>query len=521
MAITVYDTTLREGIQSSGLWLTVEDKLKIVRLLDRLGVHYIEAGNPAANQKDAMFFQRARGLKLHHAKLAAFGSTCRKGVPPYEDENIKALLAADTPVVCVFGKCWDYHVERILGADLLENLGLIADTVGYLKGMGKEVVFDGEHFFDGYKHNPEYAMACIHAAAGSGADAVYLCDTNGGCFPHEIQEMVEAALVCRSPIGIHTHNDTGMADANTISAIRAGAMGFQATIGGSGERCGNANLFTMIADLTLKLGYDTIPKERIGDLYRANAVFFETANLKELPTVPYVGKHAFYHKAGMHVDAILKAPEAMEHINPELVGAHRETAISDIAGSKAMWERMRRAVPGIQREDPAVAQVLERIKEMELDGYQFEGADASLELLIRRNLGLFCPHFDLIAFKVLVEEPNLHKGVCLATMEIGVKGEVEITAAQGNGPVNALDNAARKALERFYPRLREMYLTDFKVRVLDSQNATASEVRVVIETRDGTSAWSTVGVSADVINASWIALMDSIEYKLLKDERDG
>ncbi|MBE5781643.1 MAG: citramalate synthase [Clostridiales bacterium] len=503
---------------TGGVWLTVDDKLKIASLLDTLGVHYIEAGNPGSNVKDALFFSRAqKELELKNAKLVAFGATVRKGISPKDDENIQSLLSANTEAVCIFGKCWDLHAEHILGVDLLENLGLIADTVAYLKGMGKEVIFDAEHFFDGYKHNKEYALACINTAAGSGADMVCLCDTNGGTFPHEVADAVTAAAaVCRAPISIHAHNDTGMADAVTLCAIMSGAVGFQATISGIGERCGNANLFTTLANLTLKLGYDTVPKENLKKMRAISVAYAEIANVRQLSRAPYVGKHAFYHKAGMHVDVILKAPHAMEHIDPALVGNHRETAISDIAGSRAMWERMRRVAPEISREDPAVKEVLNQIKEMELNGYQFEGADASLELLIRKKLGKFNHHFDLIAFKVLVEEPH-SPDVSLATIEIGVGGEIEITAAQGNGPVNALDAAARKALERFYPSLRQIRLTDYKVRVLDT-NATASEVRVVIETRDDKHTWSTVGVSTDVINASWIALVDSLEYKLLKDE---
>lgn len=514
-AVTIYDSTLRDGAQAQGISYTVEDKLKIIKKLDRLGVAYIEAGNPGSNPKDLEFFERARELKLEHAKLIAFGSTRRVNIAVEEDANIKSLLRADTGAVAIFGKSWDFHVTEILKTTLDENVRMIYDTVKYFKDNGKKVVYDAEHFFDGYSENPGYAMETIRAAADAGADCLCLCDTKGGSLPRDIfnatQKVVQRFKV---QVGIHCHNDNGMAVAGSIMAVEAGAVQVQGTINGLGERCGNANLCTIIPNLQLKMGYSCIPEASMHELTSTARAVSEIANIIHDERAPYVGNAAFAHKAGMHADAVNKNTSAYELIDPGTVGNERVFLMSEVAGRSAVMSLINKVDPSVTRDSGETRLVIEKLKEMEYEGYQYEGAESSFELIVRKVLGKYQPFFELKEFKVIVNEPTMNSVNSSAMIKIKVGEQEEITAAEGDGPVNALDNAVRKAIVRFYPWITEMKLTDFKVRVLDSNSATAAKVRVLIESTDGREKWTTIGVSTDIIEASWRALVDSIEYKL-------
>jgi len=521
--IYVYDSTLRDGAQAQGISFTVEDKLKIVKRLDKLGLDYIEAGNPGSNPKDLEFFQRVKNMNLKNAKVIAFGSTRRAGIKVEDDDNIRSLIKAGTSAIAIFGKSWDFHVTEVLKTTLDENLSMIYDTVRYLKEQGKEVVFDAELFFEGYRDNPGYAMETLKAAYSAGADSLCLCETTGGSFPSEIYE-VTAKVVKEFPtvIGIHCHNDSGMAVANTIMAVQAGAVQVQGTMNGIGERCGNANLCTVIPNLQLKLGYSCIPEGNMKYLSSASRYMSEIANIPHDERAPYVGSSAFAHKAGMHSDAVGKNPKTYEHIDPSLVGNMRTILMSEVAGRSAVLNLVNHVDSSITKDSPVTKKILERLKELEYEGYQYEGAESSFELEIRKILGKYKEYFQLGEFKVIVNEPSLYNINSSAMIKIKVDDQEEITAAEGDGPVNALDKALRKALERFYPQIKEMKLTDFKVRVLDSTSATAAKVRVLIESTDGEEVWTTIGVSTDIIDASWKALVDSIEYKLIKDfEENG
>jgi len=516
--VFIYDSTLRDGAQAEGISFSVEDKLRIVEKLDKLGVSYIEAGNPGSNPKDLEFFERVRKMKLSNIKLAAFGSTRRVGVKVEEDSNIQSILRADTPVVAIFGKSWDLHVRDILKTTLEENLKMIEDTLKFLKEKGKEVIFDAEHFFDGYKSNSTYAMQTLQAAVNGGADCIVLCDTNGGSFPMEIYEITKKVNeTFNVPVGIHCHNDTGMAVANSIMAVQAGAVQVQGTMNGFGERCGNANLCTIIPNLQLKMGIQCIFENEMENLTSTARFISEIANVAHDERAPYVGNSAFAHKGGMHIDGVYKNPITFEHINPKLVGNERRFLMSEVAGRSTILTRIQEVDPNITKDSPETKRIIDKLKELEHKGYQFEGAESSFELVIRKELGKYKPCFDLGQFKVIVDEPNGNDFSSSAMIKVYVDGVEEITAAEGDGPVNALDKALRKALERFYPQLKGVRLTDFKVRVLDSKDATAAKVRVLIESTDGESVWTTVGVSTDIIEASWHALVDSIEYKLLKN----
>lgn len=517
--VAILDSTLRDGAQAEGISFSVADKLKIVSALDELGVSFIEAGNPSSNPKDLEFFKEVKSLSLNKAKLAAFGSTRRREIRVEEDSNVQSLLEADTPVVTVFGKTWDFHVTDILQVSLEENLQMIEDTIRFLKAHDKEVFFDAEHFFDGYKYNREYALSAILKAEEAGADCLVLCETNGGAFPDEVYEIVKEVISrVKTPVGIHTHDDTGLGVANTMMAVFAGAVHVQGTLAGFGERCGNANLSTVIPNLQLKRDYCCIPEENLSKLTSITIRVSEVANVNLREQMPYVGKSAFAHKAGMHIDGVNKASCSFEHIPPEKVGNQRRFLMSEVAGRSTILEKIRRISPQINKEDTVTARIIQNVKELEYKGYQFEGADGTFELLVRKALGKYKPFFDLEAFKIIGEEPSAKGGFSSsAIIKVRVEGKTEMTAAEGEGPVNALDKALRKALEVFYPSLKEVHLTDYKVRVLDSKVATASKVRVLIESTDGTQYWSTVGVSTDIIEASWIALVDSIEYKLIKD----
>lgn len=522
--IHAYDSTLRDGAQAQGISYSVDDKIKIVERLDELGISYIEAGNPGSNPKDLEFFKRVSALQLKHARIIAFGSTRKVGIAVEDDNNVKSLLKAGTQAVAIFGKSWDYQVTDILRTTLEENLAMIGDTIAFFKGQGKEVVFDAEHFFDGYRFNPEYAMQSLAAAAKAGADCLVLCDTNGGTFPDVVRKLTEL-VVAEFPgtaIGIHCHNDCEMAVANSVAAVQAGATQVQGTINGIGERCGNANLCAIIPNIQLKLGLDCLPNGNLVHLTSTARYVSEIANMPLNDKAAYVGNDAFAHKGGMHIDAVNKNPVSYEHVNPEMVGNNRRILMSEVAGRSTLLAKINLVDPTLTKDSPETQKIVDRLKELEHEGYQFETAESSFELIVRKLLGKFQPSFDLKAFRVIVNEPALDGENSSAMIKIAVDGENEISAAEGDGPINALDKAMRKALERFYPEIREMKLTDYKVRVLDSDKATAAKVRVLIESADRFGSWTTIGVSTDVIDASWQALVDAIEYKLVREqERQG
>ena len=517
--VHIFDSTLRDGAQGEGISFSVQDKLHIVRALDELGVAFIEAGNPGSNPKDLEFFEEVKKLKLESSRLVAFGSTRRKDLPAVDDGNLRSLLAAGTEYVAIFGKTWDFHVKEILRATNEENLAMIRDTIGYLVGEGRKVIYDAEHFFDAYVANAPYAMETLRAAVDGGAAILVLCDTNGGTLPDAIQEMVAKVRKEFSvPVGIHCHNDAGLAVANSLMAVKAGATQVQGTLIGFGERTGNANLSTIIADLELKMGRPCLSEGKLASLTQVSRRVAEIANISLDGGMPFVGLNAFAHKAGMHIDAVTKNPKAYEQVAPESIGNERVFLMSEVAGRSMIIEKIRKFDPTIQKDTPVAAQIVARVKELEHEGYQFEGAEGSFELLVRKNIGKYKPFFDLQYYKIIGEQP-IDGLTCtaFAQIKIGVEGEMAITAGEGDGPVHALDVALRKALEKFYPGVREIRLTDFKVRVLDSRSATAAKVRVLIESTDGENVWTTVGVSTDLIEASWLALVDSFEFKLISD----
>jgi 2-isopropylmalate synthase len=516
--VELLDTTLRDGAQSEGISFSVRDKLAIVETLDGLGIPLIEAGNPGSNPKDLEFFREVRHLRLTHAQLAAFGATRRPGVAVADDPQVRSLLEAGTAVLVIFGKSWDFHVTDVLKTTTDENLNMIRDTLAYAKARAERVVYDAEHFFDGYRANPAYALATLDAAVEAGADVLCLCETNGGRFPEEVAEATQVVLERfgrRVAVGVHTHNDSGLAVANSLAAVRAGATHVQGTLAGFGERCGNANLATILANLQLKAGYACITPAQLKGLVVATRRVAEIANITLPDDLPYVGAKAFTHKAGMHMDGVRKCSESFEHVPPESIGNARRFLMSEIAGRSAVLARIQRIAPAVQKTDKVVDEVVAQLKALEQQGYQFEGADGSFELLMRKALGTYQPHFTLEHYQIISERPakNQLEGAA-AIVKICVEGHKEISAAEGDGPVNALDRGLRKALERFYPVLAEVRLTDYKVRVLEGNRATEAKVRVLIESTDGLSVWSTVGVSTDIIEASWFALVDSIEYKL-------
>ena len=516
--VDIFDSTLRDGAQAEGISFSVEDKVKLVKTLDELGVDYIEAGNPGSNPKDIEFFERMRTIKLKTSKLAAFGSTRRRDTEVEDDKNVQSLLSAGTPVITIFGKSWDFHVTHIIKTTLDENLKMITETLAFFKKKGKEVIYDAEHFFDGYKANAEYAMKTLKAAIDGGADCLVLCDTNGGCFPSEVYEITRKVMdAYKAKIGIHTHNDAGMAVANSIMAVEAGASHIQGTYIGYGERCGNANLSTIIPSLQIKKGITCLPQDKVKNIAYAARTVAEISNITMNEKDPYVGNSAFAHKGGMHIDAVSKVASSFEHIDPGLVGNKRRFLMSEVAGRMTILEKIQEINPAIMKDSKETESIINRLKELEHQGYQFEGAESTFELVIRKQLGKYRPFFELEAFKVINEQPSITGLSASALIKIKVDGKSEITAAEGDGPVHALDGALRKALEVFYPELSKVHLTDFKVRVIDSRSASAAKVRVLIESTDGESIWTTVGVSTDIIEASWIALVDSIEYKLIKD----
>ncbi len=512
--IEIFDSTLRDGAQARGISYSLHDKLQMVTLLDSLGVDYIEAGNPASNPKERDFFEEAAALPLR-ATLVAFGSTRRKDTDAAEDSGLSALLSANTKAVAIFGKAWDLHATEVLGTTLENNIEMIRSTIAYLKTQGREVIFDAEHFFDGYATNPEYALSVLAAADAVGADCVVLCDTNGGTMPHAMEAAVKAAFnTVKCKLGIHNHNDSELAVANSLIAVQAGARHVQGTLLGYGERCGNARLTSIIPDLQIKMGYDCIGAN-ISRLYDVAREAAEITNLPFDETLPYVGRSAFAHKGGMHIDGLRKAHGSFEHIEPSLVGNQREYLLSEVAGKAAMSEKLKDSFPEVAQDKEKVGLLMERLKVLENEGYSYEGAEGSFKLFVMKELGLHKQNFSLVHFKVSDEPGGENAFGAYAVVKVDVEGENRMAAAEGNGPVNALDKALREALGNFFPQLKSVSLTDYKVRVLDTGAATAAKVRVVIESSDGKEFWRTVGVSTDVIEASLYALIDSIDHSLL------
>ena len=516
--VTIFDSTLRDGAQGTGIAFSLEDKLQAVRLLDQIGIQYVEAGNPGSNPKDAEFFHRAAKLSLRNAKLVSFGSTRRKGICVEEDSNLAAVLAAGTPCCSLFGKCWKFQVDKVLETSYEENFRMIEESCRFLKSHGREVVFDAEHFFDGWKDDKAFAWKALQAAVRGGADIVCLCDTNGGAFPKDVEKIVkEVVAKLPVPVAVHFHEDCGMATANSILSVLAGAAQIQGTFLGFGERCGNANLVEIIPNLQVKLGLSCIPQEELLHLTQRAKELAAIANMDLPGCMPYVGENAFAHKAGMHAAGVLKSPRSFEHVDPYLVGNARRFPASEISGRAVVLEKIREMFPSVGVDSQEARSLLQELKELESRGYQFEGADASFQLLVRKRLRPFPPFFELLYYHIYTDYSDGADRGASATVKVRVGGEIQLMAGEGNGPVNALDQALRKALEIFYPVLSQVKLTDYKVRVLDSKDATAAGVRVLITSTDGEDTFTTVGVSGDVVAASWKALEDSMEYLLLKN----
>jgi 2-isopropylmalate synthase len=527
--VSIYDTTLRDGSQGEGVNFSLQDKLLLTRRLDEIGIDYVEGGYPLSNPKDFEYFQAVRELPLAHTKVCAFGMTRRKNAPAETDTCLKALLDAGTPVVTIVGKTWDFHVTEVLGTTPDENVRMIADSVAYCGSQGREVFYDAEHFFDGYRANPDYALKTLVAAAGAGARVVILCDTNGGTMPERIAEVVQTVkreLSCG--IGIHCHNDCELAVANTLAAVRAGATQVQGTMNGIGERCGNVDLVSVVANLALKYGYDVLKPDALPRLTETSRYVYELANLNFRPGQPFVGQSAFAHKGGMHTHAVAKDPTTYEHVKPEAVGNERRILVSELSGHSTILTKT--AKYQLNQDKALMTKILTAVQDLENQGYEFEAAEASFDLLVRKvakghkpwevgkKLALYKPWFERISYRVNIEAREQGTPITEATVRLKVGERVQHTASEGDGPVNALDGALRKALVGFFPNLNDMQLVDYKVRVVNPRAGTAARVRVVIESRDGTDVWGTVGVSENVIEASWLALVDAIEFKLFKDE---
>jgi 2-isopropylmalate synthase len=512
--IQIYDTTLRDGTQSEGFTLSGNDKIRIAQRLDELGVAFIEGGWPGSNPKDVEFFERARDLQWKNALIAAFGSTCRVKGGPEDDANIKALIDSHTPVCTIFGKTWTLHVREVLLTTLEDNLRIIEQSVSYLKSHGKRVIYDAEHFFDGYKADASYALETLRAAVRGGAETVVLCDTNGGTLPWEIERIIrELKPALDHPFGIHTHNDSECAVVNSLVAVREGAVQVQGTINGVGERCGNSNLVSIMADLELKMGYCCLPAGKIQYLYDLSHFVAEVANITPDEHLPFVGKSAFAHKGGVHVAAMRRNAKSYQHVEPELVGNKMRVVVSDLSGRGNLLSKAEEH--GVEVEGNEVVPVLNEIKELEARGFSFEAAEASVAMMLKRQEYGYQPPFELVDFFVNVEHRQGRGIFAEAMVKVRVQGQLLHTAAEGNGPVNALDNALRKALLSYYPQIANFHLSDYKVRILDSDHGTEAITRVLIDTRNNTSRWSTVGASTNIIEASWRALADSVEYGLM------
>lgn len=536
--VWIYDTTLRDGAQTEGLALSIEDKLKITLQLDRLGVPFIEGGWPGANPKDVQFFQRLQELSLQQAEVVPFCSTRRPGLTAAEDPLLKPILAANTIWITLFGKSWDLHVTTGLKTTLDENLAMISDSIGYLRGQDRRIIYDAEHWFDGYKYNQAYALETLKVAIASGTEWIVLCDTNGGTLPHEISQIVDQVAQAIQPwckaaeqdvrIGIHTHNDSGTAVANAIAAVQQGAAMVQGTINGYGERCGNANLCTLIPNLQLKLDYDCLPPEQLSGLTPASRLISEIVNLAPDEHAPFVGLSAFAHKGGIHVSAVQKDPRTYEHVTPDVVGNRRRIVISDQAGLSNVLEKASLFGLTLDKTHPASRQILQELKTLEHEGYQFEAAEASFELLLRQALDQRPTFFQLQGFDVLCRTHDVPQSYAacnnssvLATVNVRVSDQRILTAAEGNGPVSALDSALRKALVDFYPAMSEFHLTDYKVRILDGHTGTSAKTRVLVDFTNGQQRWTTVGVSTNIIQASYQAVTEGIEFGLLRQSQQA
>jgi len=514
--VAIYDTTLRDGSQGEGVNFSLQDKLLLTRKFDELGIDFIEGGYPLSNPKDFEYFQAVRELTLKHAKVVAFGMTRRKNAPPETDTCLKALLDARTAVVTIVGKTWDFHVTQVLGTTLEENLRMIADSVSHCRSQGREVFYDAEHFFDGFRANPGYALKTLKAAAEAGATVVILCDTNGGTMPERVAEVVaevKGSVSCE--VGIHCHNDCELAVANTLAAVRAGATQVQGTMNGIGERCGNVDLVSVIANLALKYGRDVLVPGSLPKLTEASRYVYEIANMNFRSGQPFVGTSAFAHKGGMHTHAVAKDPATYEHITPDAVGNERRILVSELSGQSTILAKTTKYQ--LTHDKALMGKILNEVQNLENAGYEFEAAEASFDLLVKKAAGLYQPWFERLAYRVNIEADAVGTPITEATVKLRVGDLLQHTASEGDGPVNALDGALRKALTPSYPRLKELHLVDYKVRVVNPKEGTAARVRVVIESRDGTDVWGTVGVSENVVEASWLALADSIEFKLFKD----
>lgn len=514
--IQIYDTTLRDGSQGEGVNFSLQDKLAITVKLDELGFDFIEGGYPLSNEKDFEYFQRAAELDLKHAKICAFGMTRRKGIDAKDDIGMQALRDSKAPVCTIVGKTWDLHVTEVLGVDEAENLAMIGDSIAYLHSEGRRIIYDAEHYFDGFRANPDFALKTLTAAQDAGAELVALCDTNGGSLPEFIAEAVETAIKhLKIPVGIHCHNDSDVAVANSLKAIDHGAIQVQGTINGIGERCGNADLISIVSNLTIKKGYDALHDDSLGHLTELSRYVYELANMNFRSNQAFVGTSAFAHKGGMHVHAVNKLASSYEHIPPEKVGNERRVLVSELSGRSNIVAKTTKHK--LSEDKELMANILAKVQEMENEGYQFEAAEASFDLLVKKVAGTYEPMFKRIHYRVNVETDRSLEPATEATVKLTVNDAIEHVVAEGDGPVNALDNALRKALTDAYPALAEMQLLDYKVRVINSTEGTAARVRVVIESKDHKHVWSTIGVSENVIEASWLALVDSVEYKLYKD----
>jgi 2-isopropylmalate synthase len=518
MKISIYDTTLRDGSQGEGISFSVSDKIRIAHELNKLGVHFVEGGWPGSNPKDIEFFREIRNHKFETTKIAAFGSTRRSNVLPENDDNLIKLLESETPAVTMFGKSWTLHVLKILKTTLDENVKMIYDSIKLMKDNGRLGFYDAEHFFDGYKDDPKYAIETLLSAQEAGADCIILCDTNGGSMPGEIRSIIQAVKQhISTPLGIHCHNDSGLAVANSLIAVEEGVKQIQGTMNGFGERTGNANLTTIIPNLKLKYNHDVVTGDQLKLLCEVSQFVDELANRSHESNAPYVGRSAFAHKGGMHVNAVQKTPISFEHIEPELVGNQRRVLVSELAGRSNIFLKAKELNIDLQQNTPEVKDILKQLKNLEHQGYEFEAAEGSFELLVRKTLEKHDNFFDLLGFRVIVEKRN-DELISEATIKLKVGDKEQYTVSEGHGPVNAMDKALRKALEKFYPALASVDLVDFKVRVMEGTSGTGARVRVLIQSRANGKYWGTVGVSENIIEACWEALSDSVEYKLLKDE---
>ena len=516
--VQLYDTTLRDGSQTEGISYSVFDKIRIARKLDEIGIHYIEGGYPGSNPKDKSFFSEFKKNPLKNSILVAFGSTQKAGVQAQEDHGLNSLVESGVSMATIFGKSWDLHVKDVLKVTLEENLNMIRNSIKYLISKGLEVIYDAEHFFDAMKANPDYALKTIRAAAESGAGLICLCDTNGGALTSEISSLVRKVKEeVKIPLGIHTHNDLGLAVANSIAAVEAGCVQVQGTINGYGERCGNADLIPIIGILKLKMKKECVSDDHLRELTEVSRFVSEVSNMKQLDNQPFVGKSAFAHKAGVHINAVLKNSKSYEHMDPSIVGNTRRMLVSELAGKSPVLMKAQELHLELKKDSPETKKVVKLLQDLEHEGYQFEGADASFEILVKKTLKQYKNFFELEGFRVIIEKREKGKIYSEAMIKLSVENVREHTSSEGDGPVNALDNALRKALKGFYPSLSKMHLSDFKVRVLDAKEGTAAKVRVLIQSQDEQDSWTTVGVSENIIEASWQALVDSIEYKLLKD----